>query len=248
LRPDRIIRAGLAFLASFALGAALLPGPLQALAPRWNGLAEIVAGVFLDDPARAETARADLAEARARVAGFFGEPVPHARVILCATDACADRFMGYPRPAGRAYGAHLVVLAPEGLTPTVMTHEFAHVALHARMSFADLVSPRFPVWFDEGLASWISGDDRLIPPDAAARARVLEARHFSDWSGVMDDLGWQAGYGAAMALVDDMSAAGGAEALRAFIGRVAEGADFDDERERLLAFTRSGEPISRGQP
>lgn len=126
-------------------------------------------------------------------------------------------------------------MAPEGLTPLVLTHELAHVALHAKMSLKDLVSPRFPTWFDEGLASWIAGDDRLIAPDSAARARLLQAQRFTDWGGVMDDLGWQAGYGAAMALVEDMVAAGGADGLRSLIERVAEGADFETERAALLA-------------
>lgn len=82
MRRRRIIRAGLAFLASFIVGAALLPGPMQALAPRWNGLAEIAPGVFLDDLEKAAALRADLVEAEARVAAFFGEPQPHARTIF----------------------------------------------------------------------------------------------------------------------------------------------------------------------
>lgn len=240
MRRQRIVRAGLAFLASFILGSAFLPGPMQALAPRWNGLDEIAPGVFLDEIDRAAGLRAELVAAQARVADFFEAPVPRARVILCATDACAGRFLGDPRPSGRTYGAHLVVVAPDGLTPTVLAHELAHVALHSKMSLGDLLSPRFPNWFDEGLASWIAGDDRLIAPDPAARVRVLEARHFTDWGGVMDDLGWQAGYGAAMALIEDMVAAGGVEGLRLLIERVAAGADFDAERAALLAAASAG--------
>ena len=236
----RLVRAALAFLVSFAAGAAVLPGPLQALAPRWNGLEEIAPGVFLDDPSRAAEIRAQLADAEAAVRETLDAPLPRARMILCATETCAARFMGKHRPSGRTYGAHLVLVGPNGLNPVVLTHELAHVALHARMSLGDVVSPRFPTWFDEGLASWVARDHRLTPPDAKARARVLQAEHFTDWGEVMDDLGWRRGYGAALALVEEMVAAGGAAGLRGLIERVADGADFETERRRLLKGGPSG--------
>lgn len=61
---------------------------------------------------------------------------------------------------GLAYGKALVLigaLAWQNANPeTIITHELLHAELHKSLTLRDISVPRFPMWFDEGLASWIA--------------------------------------------------------------------------------------------
>lgn len=229
------LAAALALVTVTGAGASALArsGPLQAFRPAANGLSETAPGVFIDDPARARAMLAALTAAEAQVAAFFGAAPERPRLVFCTRAACAAR-LGVGKRSAVTYGDRLVVLAPKGLTPMIMAHELSHVVLHRHFGLRDLAAPRFPAWFDEGLASLVSVDTRLVSGDAAARARVYAARRFGQWGGVVTELGWREAYGAAKSLVEEMQAADGRGSLLALIDRVAAGADFEAERRHLL--------------
>ena len=67
------------------------------------------------------------------------------------------------------------------------------------MGLTDLWDQRIPAWFDEGLATIISGDTRIASDISRAElARIQQAQSFADWGAAIDDLGgWQRSYGAA---------------------------------------------------
>ena len=100
--------------------------------------------------------RQEMAAARDRVGRFYGSVQSSPRVFACVTQARA-RSLGLPNH-NRAHtvGGRTIVLGPHGLVTPILTHEWAHAELDARLSPG--VLRRLPRWFDEGLASVI-GDE-----------------------------------------------------------------------------------------
>ncbi|HHC29600.1 MAG TPA: hypothetical protein ENK80_03415 [Rhodobacterales bacterium] len=222
------------------VAAAALPGPQQAYLPGLNGYTQIAPHIYTDEPAQSEVLISTLAQAQARVRAFYQEDLPPVRMLLCTTPRCKARSLGAGPVKGRTYNSTLVIVGPKGLNPMILSHELSHVVLHGKEGPMGLWWGVFPAWFDEGLASLVSQDDRLDAGDVAARARMLETRRFSDWGAAVQALGWRGAYGAAMALVEEMVAVDGVEGLRALIDRVSAGADFDAERAALLAQVEPG--------
>ncbi len=220
-----------------------LRGPLQALFPARHGLHEIADNIWSDDPALDRHNLSMLAKARDDIAGLYGAVKATPRVILCSKQPCANLFFangGRTGPRGKTYGARLVVLGPRGLNQIIITHELAHAELHRLMRISEMLHPRFPAWFDEGMSSWISQDNRLTRPDSSTRARILKTRSFRDFNAIVSRIGWKAAYGAAMDEVAHMATIGGNDGLLAFIESVGDGADFGQERAKLLGLHAAG--------
>ena len=62
----------------------------------------------------------------------------------------------------------MIPIGPEGVSETIVTHEPIHAELHRSMRLPDVWDQWIPAWFDEELASHLSGDFRL---DMAGNAR-----------------------------------------------------------------------------
>ncbi len=216
-----ILTLALTLGASVSFGAGELT---RALRTQPKGVAQITPQLFIDDPTQAAQARQALVLARRDVAAFFGRKRGDPRLILCTTTPCRDRFLGRNGPIGKTWGTQLVVLGPNGVTRLTMAHELTHVELHR---LAGLRVARFPAWFSEGLAGWVSGDTRLNASRPALRARIKQARRFGQWNQAVDEMGWKSAYGAAMDLVAGVADAAGPEALRGLIAKVAAGGDFN---------------------
>ncbi|MDA7425821.1 hypothetical protein [Thalassococcus lentus] len=220
----------LALIGLAALAAAVLPGPQHALWPRWAGLHNVAPGIWTDD----QTRQADLhriVETAAQRAEAFHGAFRHPRIIFCHHQACADRFGLYP--AGLAYGRHLVLLGPEGVNADVLGHEFSHIALHQNYAISDLWNPRFPHWFDEGLAVHLSPDSRYRTPGTLADAQwVLKAKTLYDWKSLVTQENWREAYGSAGFLASHIETTYGQDALQALVSDVRAGADFDQAMAR----------------
>lgn len=216
------------------LGAfALLPGPHHALFPRAEGLSPISPGLWIDDPARAAEAQDVTQKSREIAAAFHGTaPLPD-RIVFCTTQPCADRFNIYAR--GLSYGGHLILLAPEGINQTILAHELSHIALRTNARWFEDIRPRFPSWFDEGLAIHVSPDPRYIQPERLEDAAwVLGAHTRRDWGRLVTAENYPQVYGSAARLVQDIATRLGPDDFSAFVQDVANGADFDTELRRRV--------------
>lgn len=211
----------LSLSASISFGAGELARALRTLP---KGVVQITPQLFIDDPTQADQAQQALGLARRDVAVFFGRKRGDPRLILCTAAPCRDRFLGANAPDGKTWGSRLVVLGPQGITRLTMAHELTHVELHR---IAGLRVARFPTWFGEGLAGWVSRDARLTASTPAQRVQIKQAHRFGPWTRAVDQMGWKSAYGAALDLVAGVAETAGPDALRRFIEQVAAGGDFD---------------------
>lgn len=223
----RLVRAA-AILASLTLCAVLLravfvPGPQHAIWPARSGLTEIGPGVWTDAPERKIDFLEMLEQARQEAESFYGFEITPRRIILCASAPCARR-MGFGT-VGLTYGAHLVLIGPGGLNKSVIGHELSHIALNGMMDPTDLLSPRFPAWFNEGLAVHLFSDSRYNASSDPDWVRA--ARTFRDWRRLVTAENWPQAYGDAGALVTAYAEQHGLAGLRSLITDVANGADFN---------------------
>lgn len=221
-----------------------LPGPHRALVPWAFGLQHAGPGLWTDYPPRDAAVRNDLEQARARVAEFWGRDITPAITIVCHSKLCADVFaLGV---LGKTYGSVLVLLGPGGVNPTIMAHELSHVALHERLGLSDLWQLRYPIWFDEGLASHLSEDTRLAPPDNLQEALwITQAQTFRSWGRMVNADTWHDAYSAAARLVAEIETQIGRDGLRDMVAAIENGSDFSTEMATrapslLDAFTPEG--------
>ncbi len=152
----------LVVLSGIAVGFAypVLPA---ALCPVCFGLKMTGTGIVVQShvgPVQQAEFAALTAQARARVAAELGHfEIPH-RVIFCGDAACAAR-LGLGAVAGLTistpFGA-VVYIGPQGTTPEILRHEFAHVVIHHRTGIMASLNGRLPAWLDEGLAVIVSDD------------------------------------------------------------------------------------------
>ncbi|MEO1239482.1 MAG: hypothetical protein AAFW64_07455 [Pseudomonadota bacterium] len=213
---------------------AFLPGPHRAIAPAQFGLSRIAPGVYTDAPTRQAELTQLLARADSRVAAIFGSATPRPRTVLCTAEPCRATF----GLTGRAItlGDLAVVVAPLGIREATLVHEQIHIELSARMGPLDALWPRYPAWFNEGLATHISGTPGVLGP-----ARVADAQWITS---AQTALGWRLAkrgrtgaeyYGAARRLVAEIEAQIGTPALVDLIEDVAQGADFRQTLDLDLA-------------
>ncbi len=196
-----MVLIGLTVAASVAYAA--VPTPYRAMTPTFFGAAHIGGPLYTDAPKRAEELRELYKESRSNVSGKLGafrhDP---ARVILCTTTDCQRRFGFGTR--GLALGKQAILLGPKGINAMILTHELVHIHIKADVTARDYVAPRFPAWFDEGLATLLSEDPRLTryaPEDAAW---ILEAQTFRDWRRMTTDDTWRDTYGAAQSMLREI--------------------------------------------
>lgn len=214
--------------------AAAIPGPQRALCPQCFGLTDIGDDVFTDDPAPAAQLQALVALANAEMATFFGGPVrSHPRFVLCTTPECFTTFGG--GSTGITYGWQLIRVAPHGLRPAIVTHELLHAELAVRVGWKTLWHDPVPVWFNEGLATYLAGDDRFGQTYSAGDIAWIKAgASRAQWDQLLHERDWVAGYGAARAAIADLDAQIGREGLRLLAQDLANGADFDAALAQLL--------------
>jgi hypothetical protein len=202
------------------------PGPWRALTPAAFGLTEVGPRVYSDAPAQGRAIMALIERSRNRAEALFGPGGWQPTYVVCTAAPCTRTF-GFDA-AGLTIGYHLVLIAPSGLNDEVMLHERIHVALHRRMGPIDLVFPRFPNWFDEGLATLWSRPPRVRGRgDPQAAAWVREGATWASWQRLTTERPVDDVYNAAALLVGDLQDRIGRGGILDLIGKVAAGGDFD---------------------
>ena len=228
------LKAALAAALVFAaLALAAVPSPYRAFVAEPYGLTQISPTLYLDDPAEAGRVAALIARAEANTAAFFGELQTDPVWVICTASACGDALD--MRANGMTFGYHLIVVGPRGVSEMILTHERVHSELHRHLDLTDIWAPRFPAWFDEGLAAHLSGDARLRQPSDPRDADwIRAAQRLWDWNALRGQADWRDRYGAAARLVAEIEDIAGQDGLRALITRVGEeGADFQTEWSAL---------------
>ncbi len=146
-------------------------------------------------------------------------------------------------PRSLTYGHGLILIGPQGQTEMIVTHERIHAELHRSLRLSDLWDQRIPAWFDEGLASFLSGDPRLDRPAGPRDADwICTARSFRDRGRLHPTGDWRATCGAAARLVAEIDEIHGREGLRDLVTAVVAGAPFDAEYRRLMPTARACAP------
>lgn len=215
------------------LAVAVVPGPHRVVAPTSFGLTQVGPGVFTDEPSRGDAFLAMLAQADQNAAAFFGRAHPRWRVVLCTTRTCQEAFGLTARAMALADLAILV--APSGLRPATLHHEQIHIELAARMGPAEAIVPRYPAWFNEGLATYLSGTPGVKGPARVADAQwITSARTALGWRMAKRGRSPAEYYGAARRNVAEIDARLGRDGLRALVEDVANGADFDAALQAAL--------------
>jgi hypothetical protein len=221
----RIIGLAAATLAVFVTAAAAAaPGPHRALCPQCFGLAAIGDDIFTDDPGRADEFRQMIALARERDAAFFGSQLKaRPRLITCTTRRCDVAFGGGTNAKGTTYGDLLIRFGPLRLVESIFAHELVHAELAHRSGWP---YRRFPAWFNEGLAVYVSEDTRYPgEADEADVAWIEGAITPEDW---LRFIGKSThAYEAARTAVGEIADQVGLAGLRELIAEVASGASFD---------------------
>lgn len=213
-------------LVASSAAAAAIPGPQRALCPQCFGLEAIGQDIFTDQPGRRHELEALVAAADHEIASFYGPLSSHPRFVFCGTPSCLASFGG--GATGITYGAQLIRIAPNGFRAAIVTHERLHAEIAARMGWQGLWSEPVPIWFSEGLATYLAGDDRFNQPYSPADQRWIEAGVTrAQWNRLLAERDWIAGYGAATAAVATIDRKIGHQGLRRLLERVAAGEAFD---------------------
>ena len=216
-------RIAISVLLVSAIAYFALPGWHRALTPTLFGMHKIAPQIYTDAPEKAKLQQALVSAARSQIKDFFGPLQTYPRYIICTKQICEDRFALKTR--GLNLGYHLVLIGEKGVNAMIIAHETAHSELHRTMGPTAIIRPKFPQWFDEGLASHLSNDTRLFVdsnPDW-----IKAAQNLRDWRNITNADSWQRTYGAAWSLVRRFEQAHGQNALREVVQRVENGENFD---------------------
>ncbi|MFB2595887.1 hypothetical protein ACEYYB_13670 [Paracoccus sp. p4-l81] len=206
--------AGLALL----LAGCVVAAPDQVVAPGAEGRAEgparlrlVDARLMTDaaDPQVLARLRAHIAAAQSGAARAMGRSQAAPIWRVCTTPAC-DQAHGMTT-RGLSYGSLAINIGSRAWddAPT-----YLHEAIHAEMNTSDLLLIRLrqpvPVWFDEGIATHVSGTvgaDLSAAECAALAGRTLPTRP-ADFTALTREIGFRNAYGAASCRVKDWLAAG----------------------------------------
>lgn len=213
-----------------------LPGKHRALTPNLFDMVEIAPNLWIDQPSLAASTIALVEDARARSAAFYGKILSNPTYIICTQQLCAKTFGMTTR--GLTYGAEAVFIGPMGINATIIFHEQIHADLHSYMGVTDIFTQRYPAWFNEGLATYLSKDDRVTRPETIVEAQwIREAQTFSDWGRMTRRDNWRKTYGAAARLVEALDAEIGPLGLRQLINQVAKGQNFEEALQEIAGNT-----------
>jgi hypothetical protein len=158
--------------------------------PELFGMQQIAPKVYVE-PAMPQQAiqqlKADIDSARGILSETFGVLKSDLELICCFNQETYQAFGGISARS-KAYGQWKILLSPRGLSPTILVHELCHTELKTRL---DVIWPnptKLPAWFDEGLATHLSRDNRytlqtwLAQTDSGrSAAKLEELLTTSDW-------------------------------------------------------------------
>jgi hypothetical protein len=215
---------------------------LKLLAPGHFGMEAIGPGIYVNEemsPAQRREMLRVAAESKRKLGRFYGGVTSVPLLVFCSTE---ERFqaLGGGKQRGMTVGKYAAIFSPRGLTTPIVTHEWSHAELYARLG-GYWKSRRVPQWFNEGLAVTVSEEPSHseevyeqaraegIPIPPLARLSSL-----GQWNSAARSFGNPALnphhlhviYAVAGHEVRAWSRAAGSTGLRAFIARIRSGTDF----------------------
>ena len=167
----RFAYASLALILGFTIGLAAMgfSPVLAALCPKCFGFEKLSTSTALPAQHRVYIEAGHEAEAQAlaqhyvkaidKVGTALAPFEKHPILLSCVTARC-HALMGGHKALAITYGTALIYFSPKASQPHIVTHELSHVALHRKLGLKALGD--FPTWVDEGIATYISQDRRLI--------------------------------------------------------------------------------------
>jgi hypothetical protein len=184
------------------LAAALFCADAIATPPAYDGKTPMVEiGPVWFDPAMSEEEQLRVAEmlvqAQAKIIAIYGERIAPSRVVWCKTRECILFFAGTdgrsfnsPGSGKRRADAQYVFFFPalvitvqlgrparNAFALGVLTHEMSHRELSARLRGESV-----PTWFNEGVASYIGGDqDQDCRPGIRGTDNLFELQTTRQW-------------------------------------------------------------------
>lgn len=137
-----------------------MPAVAAYLCPSCYGFARVAPHIYAEmgHDARPIVAAIETAKAQVSVVLGWGDESP--TILICATQACANR-LG-PGPRAMAYGRAFLYLNPRGANLETLAHELAHIRVHSLIGTVAAMQARLPAWWNEGMATLIEG----VPPSA----------------------------------------------------------------------------------
>jgi hypothetical protein len=192
------------------------PNIYRALTPQLFGIQRVSPDVFTDQPSRALSIKSAVEKATKNAANFFSNQTATPKYIVCFTSKCTDVFGNLP--LGLTLGYHRVIISPDGFDQRIFNHERIHVDLHALTGFSDVFSSRYPMWFNEGLAEFLSGSNCqgvLAKPEEIRRVKRAQSRQ--QWNAMVSDRQFRRHYGNACRAVEKISQFIGKKQLSALV-------------------------------
>lgn len=155
------------------------PALAAAICPSCYGFTRLEDGIFVESNMPAEKRNllfSSVTSAKEDVVKYFGKLSRHPTIVACATETCDKRVGGRGARASTYSfpGGSVLRLSPRGLDRTIVTHEWVHVEVHARIGVLHQIRGAVPAWFDEGLAVIISKDERYLKSGASAAERCTQ--------------------------------------------------------------------------
>jgi hypothetical protein len=106
---------------------------------------------------------------------------------------------------GLTLGFHRVIISPIGFDQRIFNHERVHIDLNALSGYRDVFQPRFPIWFNEGLAEYLSGSNcQAVRPNFQEITRIKQAQSLRQWNQIVSDKQYRRHYGAACRAVEQI--------------------------------------------
>ena len=148
--------------------------PMRVIAPQWNGVSCITEHICLESLDKTEVATFHYDSAVVFVDEFVGKVQSKPRITFCSSAECFGAF-GFHTPAkAKTVGLSGIVIGPDGWENHIIRHEIIHHLQSERLGI--IRQWRSPPWFKEGMAYYLSGDDRkLAEPFESYREK------FSNW-------------------------------------------------------------------
>lgn len=132
--------------------------------PTCHGLIEISTNVFTNAPEEKAHLLKIVESSRSITKEFFGKNLSNPKIVMCTNNACV-RIFRKRIGKGHTVGSSYILLSPTGISKTILSHELVHTEISKRMAFASpltMTSETIPTWFNEGLATYLSGDERYL--------------------------------------------------------------------------------------
>jgi len=203
------------------------------LAPSLFGTVETSNGLYIDEELTQKQKQdlyASIEQARQRLVQFYGSLETTPQIVACGTEDCYKKFGGISAK-GKNYGSVAILLSPRGINPTIISHEWSHRELFERLGF--FTHRKIAYWFDEGLAVYISDDERYSHERWEKATRngktapgLDELDTLQKWLKANRGTEHMASYGTAREEVARWLDKAGYDGLRELINRLITGEDF----------------------